>query len=133
MRSRLYCFATCLALGCGDDAVDQGPIEVGGTWASNFGFDETISDTGWGTAAIISFDNSKNFAITQQPADDMFNPSKFSKVVWTEPELDRFFYCTVAFGLATADEAEASTKSADASDPANGGCGGFSWTKLTRM
>jgi hypothetical protein len=129
MRSDLFVFATFLAfVGCGTE--EPGPLEVAGTWASNFGFDETISETSWGSATIVRYDNDDNFAVMQQPADDMFNPSKFSKVVWTEPMLDRFFYCTVDYGLATAAEAEASTKSADASDPANGGCGGFSWTRL---
>jgi hypothetical protein len=129
MKTRIFAFATCLALtACGKE--ESGPIEVAGSWASNFGFDEEISDVSWGGATVISYDNDENFAVTQQPADDMFNPSKFSKVVWTEPAEGRFYYCTVDFGLATAAEAEASTKTADASDPATGGCSGFSWTRL---
>jgi hypothetical protein len=129
MKSPVFLFATHLALvGCGTD--EPGPLEVAGEWASNFGFDETISQTMWGTAAVIRYDNDDNFAITQQPANDMFNPSKFSKLVWTEPSAGKFFYCTVDFGLATAAEAEATTKSADASNPESAGCGGFSWTRL---
>jgi hypothetical protein len=130
MKTRLSVFATCLAFGCG--GIEQpGPIEVAGTWATNFGIDETISDTEWGTASVISFDNDRNYAVTQQPADDMFNPSRFSKIEWTEPSEGRFWYCIVDFGLASAAEAEATEKSADASDPENGGCGGFSWTRLS--
>lgn len=127
-----------LAAGCGGES-DGGPpnnpppgnqtLEVAGIWASTYGFDETITEDAWGTATIVMFDNGENYAITQQPADDEFNPSKFSKLVWTEPAEGRFHYCIVEFGLATAEEAERTTKTADPGDLA-GGCGGFPWTRL---
>lgn len=123
------------ASGCGgngdddDGMVATGSLEVAGTWASNFGTDETITDDVWGAAAIVKFDNRENYAITQQPADDEFNPNKFSKVVWTEPSGDRFHYCIVDYGLDTAEEAENTTKTADQAD-LTAGCGGFPWTRL---
>jgi hypothetical protein len=105
-------------------------IELLGSYTSNFGGTEAITETKWGDATIVTFDNEANFAITQQPADDTFNPSKFAKVVWTEPVKGAFFYCTVDFGKDTAAEAQATSNTADASDPTSSGCGGFAWTEL---
>ncbi|MDH5675680.1 MAG: hypothetical protein OEZ06_26385 [Myxococcales bacterium] len=106
-----------------------GGIEVAGDWSSEWG-DESIDDASWAGSAVVSFDNDANEAITQTPEDDMYNPGKFNKIVWTEPGDDGFYYCTVDYGLDSADDAEASAMTADDSDPANDGCGGFSWTKL---
>ena len=111
------------------------PIEIMGTWTSNFGSTERITVDrfiGYSTQAIIDFDNTMNFMVTQSPPDDAFTPDKFSKTVWTDLENDSFFYCTVAFGLDTAEQAKTSTQTADASNPETSGCGGtFPWTKLT--
>ena len=52
-------------------------------------------------------------------------------IVWTEIDGDSFFYCTVDFGLDSAEDAENTAMSADDTDPENDGCGGFSWTVLT--
>ncbi|AWV90689.1 hypothetical protein [Bradymonas sediminis] len=116
-------------------------IEIAGVYESNFGGTETISDTAWvteseGFAAINtkvdSFDNDANVAITQNAEDAEYSPNAFNKVVWTEPDAaGAFYYCTVAFGLATAEEAAADETVADDSDPANAGCAGFSWTQLS--
>jgi hypothetical protein len=69
----------------------------------------------------------------QLPDDDQYNPSKFTKIVYTEPVDDSFYYCWVEFSLDTLGAAKASQATADASDPDNTGCGGsFPWTKATR-
>ena len=107
------------------------PLEIVGPWWTSFGFGETVTSTAWNAQSIISFDNDKNVAITQNADDDMWNPSKFNKVVWTEMRDGTFFYCTVDFGKDTAAEAEASTNTADDTDPGNSGCGGmFAWTQM---
>jgi hypothetical protein len=88
-------------------------IEVAGTWDDNFG--------------------DKGIVITKSMWWlDMFSPNKFNKVLWTPLASNSFYTCTVDFGLATEKDAEMSTKTADSSDPANKGCGMFSWTKMTR-
>lgn len=117
---------------CGDDDPSPETIEVAGRWASNFGGFETITSTSWGGFEIIEFDNLTNFAVTQNPADAAFFPSKYNKYVWTEPAGGAFFYCTVDFGLDTADQARTSTQTADASDPSTTGCGSFPWTQLSQ-
>lgn len=107
------------------------PFELIGEYDNNFGGPEIITADAWNDSDIVGYDNVDNVVYLQLPADDDFNPSKFTKVVYTEPTDGSFFYCWVAFGLDTLDDAQASTATADASDPATSGCDGFSWTKAT--
>lgn len=107
-------------------------IEVQGRYMSNFGELEVIDATQWGFTKLIEFDNATRVAVTQNPATDMFNPSKFNRYVWTPKSQDgSFYYCTVDYGLQTVELARSSTKVADATSPMTAGCGGFAWTKLT--
>jgi hypothetical protein len=110
---------------------DDDTIEIAGDWHSEFG-DELIDAKTWKGSKLVEFDNDDNVAITQYPKDDMYNPNKFAKQVWTEPTDDGFYYCTVEFMLDTLEEAQDSEMTADDSDPENGGCGegDFPWTKL---
>lgn len=122
--------------GCGDDdstpsSENTDEIEIEGSWSSNFGGTEDISSTSWSGSQITTFDNEENFAVTQSPDDSQYNPGKYNRNVWTEPADGVFFYCTVDFGLDSEADALATTADADASDPENGGCGGFSWTQLS--
>ncbi len=114
----------------GSDAGSQGPLEIIGIWASNFGGEETISDSHWNQDSLVSYDNELNYVITQSSTSAQFNPGKFNKLVWTEPSENSFYYCFVDFGLDTAEAAKNTSKMADTTDPANSGCGGFAWTKL---
>jgi hypothetical protein len=107
-------------------------LEVVGDWSDNYGGSTTITATKWGADTVVRFDNGANSAVVQAPADAAYNPSKFSKQLWTEPASGSFWLCTVDFGLDSADAAAASTKTADAANPADGGCGGFPWTKMTK-
>lgn len=113
----------------GGDTSDSAGIY--GTYSSNFGGYEEISPAMWNETTIVKLDATARVAITQNPANDKYNPSQFSKTVWTAPAGGSFYYCTVDYGLASADLASASTKTADASAPDSSGCSGFSWTKLT--
>lgn len=122
-------FASFTAAGCSSD--DAETIELAGSWDTNFGTSEDIDSVQWGTAAVVYFDNEMNFAITQNASDAEFSPSKFNKLVWTEPSGDFAYYCTVDFGKDSADEAENTTNVADSSDLEVAGCGGFGWTKIT--
>jgi hypothetical protein len=105
-------------------------IEIEGRWHSNFGGIEAIDSATWG-GAVVAYDNHDNYAITQNASDAQYNPSLFNKLVWTEIEDGSFYYCFVDFGRATPEDARDTTLTADDSDPASGGCGGFSWTQLS--
>lgn len=105
-------------------------IETVGDWKTNFSTDEKITRHAWSFAWLRGFENGKNVAYTQNAPDAKFNPSEFSKLVWTETKDGKWWYCTVEFGLKTLDDAKKSTKTADDSDPAKTGCGNFSWTQM---
>lgn len=123
-------------VGCGDDDdkdEGQGELEISGSWVSNYGSMEVIDSTTWTSYAevpIIEYDNDANFLITQNPDDAQYDPGKFNKIVWTEIEDDHFYYCTVAYGLDSAEEARDAEDTSDDKDPENDGCGGFPWTRL---
>ena len=126
--------------GCGESdfawtrLVANDEIEIAGQWRSNFDADEEISSTSWDfgyyVADLIGFNNAQNVAVTQNPSDAEYDPDKFSRVVWTEPEQGSFYYCTVEFGLESAEEAWASEAVADPTDLDGAGCGGSPWTRL---
>jgi len=110
------------------------PLEIIGVYDDDFGSVQTITADDWNGAAIVGYDNDQNVVYTKLPADDMFHPNKFTKTVYTEPKGDSFYFCEVEFSLDTLAEAEASTATADDSDPENHGCGGmFPWTKATKQ
>jgi hypothetical protein len=145
------------AAGAGGDADNAGGasgahIEIAGTWLNtDFGQTETdlIDDETWSSdfggaptvASITEFSNSERYAVRKAPKDAAFNPGTFDRVVWTKPTEGVFYYCTVIYGCATAaltehGDGDTSTTtckvaSVDDSDPENGGCASFPWTKLT--
>ncbi len=114
-------------------------LEINGVWDTNFSSVLTVTADSWSevssfgtdSRSIKEFTNQDNTLIYQQSSDDAYNPSKYGRVRWTEPANNVFYYCTEVYGKTTIDEVKADTTRADESDPANSGCGGFSWTKAT--
>lgn len=146
MKNTTLVFALTLGLSltaCSDDnegSTDATTIEIAGTWTSPFpnedgDTDEVITSSSWtspfGSFEVVEFNNDENWAIGQNPSDAMFNPDLYSRIVWTDPSADAFYYCTVDFGLESVEAAKASSMTADASDPATMGCGQAAWTQLT--
>lgn len=115
-------------------------IELLGSWTDNWGGIYTITNDIWttdyfgsaSTSSIVQVLNESNTVIVQSPPDDLYTPNKFNKIVWTDVVNDSSYYCIVVFGMNTAQEALDDTTVADPSNPDNGGCSGFSWTKLTK-
>lgn len=124
--------ATCDANCEAPDEQEDG-LEVAGEWETNFGGQETITEEVWGPMLLTEYDNTTREAITQNAPDAEYGPNTYNVIVWTEPVDDSFYYCMVAFDQETVEEAREIEAEADASDPDNGGCGGFSWTKMTRL
>ena len=126
------------ATGCGGDDDDAekdntAALEIIGEYDDNFGGEQIITADEWNGSAIQDYDNDENVVYTQNSEDDMFNPSKFSKYVYTDVEDDSFYFCQVLFDAETLADAQASDATADDSDPGETGCGGdFSWTQATR-
>lgn len=122
----------------GAGGVHSAPLEVIGEWQSMFGdqvYDEVITEDAWSYAAIVEYDNATNIVITQNPDGDdpQLFPNAYSRLVYTDPQGDAFYYCTSDFGLETLEAARAAMGKADPDDLETG-CGesGFSWTKLTK-
>lgn len=124
------CAAEDNCTNCGQ--VNEGALEVEGTWVSNFDMEEVITSDSWSYMEVISFDNEENIAITQNASDDMFNADKFNRVHWTDLDGATFHYCVAVFGIDTAAEAAAEPAKVDEADLDGAGCGGFPWTELTR-
>lgn len=108
-------------------------LELNGTWTTSFQGTEVITNTAWNGATVVEYSNNANIAYTQNPADDQYNPSKFNKLVWTQPSGNTFYYCWLDYGKDSLALAKASTLVADETDPDNSGCGGFGWTKMTKQ
>lgn len=128
----LICTTACF-VACGDEDTDptpQGPLEIIGVWASEYGTEEVITIDRFNRATIHWYDNASNTLVSQNPADDAYFPSRFSKVQWTELEDGRFYYCTIDFDLESEEAARNSSSEADASNPAVSGCGMFPWTAV---
>ena len=126
---------------------EEGPLEIEGTWSSNFGGTEIIGADAWvseyedlegNTVAIEqrieAYSNSENEIVTQNPDDAGYEPSKFNRIIWTEMEGDSFYFCTTDHGLESAADAIARNTAADTSNKDESGCGAddFPWTKATR-
>jgi hypothetical protein len=119
--------------GTGGAGPDPDPLELIGEYDDNFGGSFEITADAWSTSAIAAYDNAQNVVYTQFPANDMYNPNKFAKTVYTEPTGGgSFYFCMVVYSADTLAAAQASTATADDSNPETGGCGGqFPWTKAT--
>lgn len=115
----------------GPDAGTE-PLEIVGVWASNFGAEEVITESRFNSADIVEHDNAANLLITRNSTAAEFNPGLFNRIQWIDLAGDTFYYCFVEFGLPSAEAARTSTTSADPSEPDDGGCGGFPWTRLRR-
>ena len=101
---------------------------MSGAWDTNWAETVLLDSMAWGASDVVAYDNASNWAITQYPEDDAYYPGLYAKQVWTEPMAGFFWQCTTIYGAATVEEAMAAPEP-DATDPATGGCGDFSWTQ----
>lgn len=126
--------------GCGGFSWSQMTrnIDVIGNYTDNYAGSHAITKTAWTSFGcgknIISFDNSARSFIYQEDADpDCYNQGKYGKVYWTEIQANGNFYsCENVYGKNSAAEAQNDSAPPSAADPANGGCGGFSWSLMSR-
>ncbi|MET0283451.1 MAG: hypothetical protein ABW352_03250 [Polyangiales bacterium] len=114
---------------------DAGPVAAAialvGRWHDDdYGGELEVTETKYGSQTLIEYDNSARVGYTQSPADDMYSPNKFNKIVWTAVTSAGFYQCTQDYGKDTLEAAKATTMKADPSDPGNKGCGNgdFPWT-----
>ena len=107
------------------------PLEIAGSYVTNWDETYQISAFAWGNHVVIDHDNDANWLIIQFSPDDEWNPNLFAKQVWTEPAPDgSFWQCTVVFDAESLAAVRADSSTPDATDPAEGGCGEYPWTKF---
>lgn len=120
------------AAGAGGQA--SAGFELVGTWEEEFIGPVEITSSFWNDAGIAAYDSEANLVYTQTPCDAMYNPGRFSKIVYTDPAEDAFYYCMVVFDAETLAAAQASDETADPEDLETGcGASGFPWSKVTRQ
>ena len=126
----------------GSHEIAGGKSFAGGTSGN---WKQTFSSGSVTNSSVVEFDNSSKTVYLKTPdepnafADCNGNGTKgetgvecYHKNVWTVTADGSTYYCQIVYNKASLADAKADTAQADASDPANSGCGGFSWTKLTK-
>ena len=115
-------------------------ISIEGTWSNDSETyvitNESLSSTTvWGDETygpynynITQYSNTEMYIIASSEADEN-GDFAWNRFDWTMSD-DTLFICNIVFDAVTEEDALAATP-ADSSDPANGGCGGFSWSALT--
>ncbi|MFO0611708.1 MAG: hypothetical protein U0414_03905 [Polyangiaceae bacterium] len=125
--------------GTGTSSSSSGMAElaINGKYVDDFTFEwliasDLITLSGAGdvsTFHVQVYDNATFVIGAQNDAANLYNPGKFSRYDWTFVQSE-LYVCQTAFDKDTLADALA-TPAADPSDPANDGCGGFAWSKLT--
>lgn len=127
--------AVFFVAGCGDDK-EKKPLEINGSYQDPYGGTHVISDDLWDQGAmgkyhIVAYDNEKDYLFAQNDERNAYNPGKWSRFDWVWHN-GALYYCQSAYDKASQKEAEA-VEAADPTNPEQGGCGGFPWTKLTKV
>lgn len=128
--------ATALDTGCGGFSwTELRPmLSINGEWSDSWGGSHSIDAFTWlsgsSSFAITRADDAAGWAVAQNGASNSWSPGLWSRFDWTWDVDGGVWYCQTAYDAAT--EADAlDTPAADATDPANGGCGGFTWTSMS--
>jgi hypothetical protein len=129
------------AAGCngfGHTTVTAYAMPIAGSWTTNWGSSLTIdatswaSESSWGSSTYAIEAYGANFALMQNPADDAYNPSKWTKMEFTVDGTD-FNYCQSIYSGATATAAlTADTSSFYDAANMTAGCNGFGHTVASK-
>lgn len=110
--------------------------DVSGDYVDAFKTPHSIDAVNWVNGMnefrITKIDASNDYLIAKNDSANPYNPDKYSRFDWAFDATGDAYYCQIAYDSATPADAEAVT-TADASDLAGSGCGGFSWSKLNRF
>lgn len=111
-----------------------------GSFTDNYGGKHFLTSAAWQlkddwtnqTDTIVKVNGQAGYFIIQKSASDAFNASKYQKIVYIANNDGSFYTCTLSpFNSNDAATAEAITDTTTKTNPATGGCSGFSWTKLS--
>lgn len=108
-------------------------LNLRGTYTDNYGGDHAISQESWvmgdATFHIAQFSNSEGFLVAQNDTANEWNPGLWSRFDWTTVA-GITYYCQTAYD-ASSEETALGTPAASADNPAETGCGGWSWSHFT--
>jgi hypothetical protein len=108
-------------------------VEIIGDWVDNWGSYHEITNESWvsggSSFAISQYDNEMGWAVAQNGSENSYFPSLWSRFDWTFQD-NAFWFCQITFDAET-EEAALAVAAADATSPADSGCGGFSWSQLS--
>ncbi|WP_147676418.1 hypothetical protein [Algibacter pacificus] len=106
---------------------------ISGTWTSNFDevytFSEATIESPYSTYTVVAIGD--DYIICQNDVDDAYNPSLYSKFVFTNITDGNFNYCQSFFSAESQEEIENAEEPSDSSN-LESGCGGFSWSYMTK-
>lgn len=118
-----------------DDSDSEGnhdDVPFGGDWVDAYNGTHSISNDDWAMGdslfTFLEVDATEGVIIAENDAGNEYNPGLFTRFDWVVVD-DQPWFCQTAYDAADADAAR-DTAAADASDPANGGCNTFAWSRL---
>lgn len=121
------------ASGSGGAGAEAG-LSIVGSYADNFMGQHVVTNSEWtsGTSVfhISRASNHDKWLVAQNDEANMFSPCLWSRFDWVVLE-DELYYCQTVYNGAS-EQFALGAPAADAAD-LSAGCGGFSWTELTRQ
>ena len=120
----------------GSDGGGEDDLAIAGSWTDGFGGDHVITNETWSSYGgssvfnISKYDNDTYLVLAQNDASNEYFPELWSRFDWTTDSMGQLWYCQTAYD-AESEEAATNATPPDATDPATGGCSGFSWSSLT--
>ena len=111
---------------------DEVELAIIGEYDDSWGGSQIIDNYIWSSGGfyfeISQYSNEEQIVITQNSANNEYNPSLWSKFQWTYDLQENLFYCQISYD--SAEEVDAiSTPPADPTD-LEAGCNGIGWTML---
>lgn len=117
--------------GCQTPALDR-EISIGGVYQDDYGFSHRVSDDAWVSGdsrfEVLDWSNDERWIVVHNDPDNEFNSDLYSRFEWTW-DGDVLFYCQSVYDAPS--EANARSRARADGDDLYGGCGGFSWSRLT--
>jgi hypothetical protein len=115
-------------------------VELEGSFADSYGGTHEITSELWVSGGfgdssffhISQFSNSSRFAIAHNNKNNPYSAGKWSRFDWAWFDAGDgigLWYCQTAYNAET-ETAALEMEPADASDPPNSGCAGFSWSRI---
>lgn len=110
------------------------PLPIRGSYVDGWEGSHDIREWTWtmgdSVFHVVDYNVDERWIIAQNDEDNDWNPELWSRFDWAEHD-EAIWFCQTAFDAAT-EQAARDTPPADDTDPESSGCGGFSWSSLTR-